>query len=102
VTWNRGDLTLNATTSYIGGVVDVRSGQQLRIPGMVTQDLTARYAFSRGQGLRRGLTLSMTAQDLFNSRPGTIATTAYYDAAYDSTNYSPVGRYLGVGVTRAW
>lgn len=102
VTWNRGDLTLNATTSYIGGVVDVRSGQQLRIPGMVTQDLTARYAFSRGQGLRRGLTLSMTARNLFNSRPGTIATTAYYDAAYDSTNYSPVGRYLGVGVTRAW
>ena len=102
VTWARGDLTLNAPTSYIGGVIDARFGPQLRVLGMVTQDLTARYALSQGQGPWRGLTLSVTARNMFNSRPGTIATTAYYDAAYDSTNYAPVGRYLGVGVTKAW
>lgn len=102
ISWSSGAITLNATTSYIGGVEDTRFNPRVKISGMVTQDMTARYAFGPKSGILRGTTLSLSVQNLFDSHPATIATTAYYDTAYDSTNYSPVGRYIGMGVTRAW
>lgn len=102
VTWSRQGLTVNATTSLIGGVTDARATVPVRVAGMVTQDFTLRYAFQQPAGLLHGLAFSLTAQNLFNSVPTTIATTYYADTAYDSTNYSPVGRYIGMGITKSW
>lgn len=102
VTWSRRGLMVNATTSLIGGVTDARTTVPVRVAGMVTQDFTLRYAFAQSEGPLHGLAFSLTAQNLFNSVPTTIATTFYTDTSYDSTNYSPVGRYLGVGITKSW
>jgi outer membrane receptor protein involved in Fe transport len=102
VTWTKGGLTLNAAASRIGGVEDTRSSPAIAVDGMTMLDLTARYAFQNTDGLLRGLELSLTAQNLLDDRPDAIATTFFSDTAYDSTNYSPVGRYLGFGIARSW
>lgn len=102
VTWSRDGLTINATTMVIGGVSDVRYTPSPWISGMVTQDLTLRYAFNQPSGMLHGLTLSLSGQNIFNSQPTRIATTSYSNAAYDSTNYSPIGRYVGAGISKSW
>ena len=102
VTWKEGPLTLNATGSVIGGVEDVRSTPAVSVSGMTTLDLTARYEFAARQGLLHGLRLNLTVQDLFDDHPTTIRTTSFYDMAYDSTNYAPVGRFIGFGIDKSW
>lgn len=102
VNWERGGLTLNATTTVIGGVTDIRAATPIRLGGMVTQDFTARYAFGQTGGPLHGLTLSLTVQNLLNDKPPVIATSAFYETPFDSTNYSSVGRYIGVGVIKSW
>lgn len=102
LTWNRDSLALNATASLIGGVIDTRAATDVPVAGMTTLDLTARYRFGAEKGVLSGLELSLTAQNIFNAKPDQIATLLPYDAAYDSTNYSPVGRFIGFGIAKKW
>lgn len=101
-TWNLDGFSLNATVSRIGGVEDQRTTSPVEISGQTTVDLTARYAFQQAHGPLRGLALSLTVQNLLNDEPQTIATTSISDTSYDTTNYSGIGRYIGIGVTKAW
>lgn len=101
-TWSLDGFSLNATVNRIGGVDDERGVTPVDISGQTTVDLTARYAFQQPRGPLRGLVLTLTAQNLFNDTPQTIATTSIYDTAFDTTNYSGIGRYIGFGITKAW
>ncbi len=40
--------------------------------------------------------------NLFDASPDRIQTTSFTDTAYDSANYSPVGRFFGVEVSKTW
>lgn len=102
ITWSKGGLTLNATASHIGGVDDTRASPAIPITGMTTLDLTARYAFAASEGPLRGLEISLSLQNVLDDHPSTITTSVYSDTAYDSTNYSPIGRYLGIGIAKSW
>lgn len=102
VTWSKGGATFNGTLSRIGSVEDERTSATTTVHGMTTFDLTARYAFQNEKGLLAGLSFSLTAQNLFNAEPETIATSSYSQTPYDTTNYSPVGRYLGFGISKSW
>jgi outer membrane receptor protein involved in Fe transport len=102
MTWSRSGLTLNAAVSRIGGVDDTRVNPAIPVGGMTTLDLTARYAFDTNHGVLSGMEVSFSVQNLFDDRPTTIATSVYSDTAYDSTNYSPIGRYVGIGVAKSW
>ena len=102
VTWMHGPLTLNATASYIGGVADIRARPAIPVDGMTPLDVTLRYAFGADEGLLDGLKLSATIQNVLDDRPETIATSRFLDTAYNSTNYSPVGRYIGIGIAKSW
>lgn len=100
--WTRGALTLTAAADYIGGVRDARFDPVVRVRGMTTVDLSARYRLSDGPALLRNLELTASVQNLFNAKPDPIAVTAPYDTPYDSTNYSPIGRLIAVEVRKSW
>jgi outer membrane receptor protein involved in Fe transport len=102
VTWIKGPFTLNASANYIGGVDDIRFTPSVRVASMTTFDLTARYDFTASRGLLRGLDLRLTVQNAFEDQPDPIATTRFSDTAYDSTNYSPIGRYAAVAIGKTW
>lgn len=101
-TWNIEGFTLNAVVSRIGGVEDQRTATPVDVSGQTTLDLTARYAFQQAQGPLHGLVLTLTVQNLLGDAPQTIATTSISDTSYDTTNYSGIGRYIGIGVSKAW
>lgn len=96
----RDGLTLAATASHIGKVEDNRQNPPVSISGMTTLDLSGRYRFDRGA--LDGLEISLAVQNLFNDKPAPLATTLFFDTPYDSTNYSPVGRFVSVSIAKTW
>lgn len=101
--WRHNRLTVTADTRYVGSLSDTRTTPALRIPGQTTLDLTLRYQVPQAKaGLLRGLDLTLSVQNLFDATPPPIATGPVTDTPYDSTNYSPVGRFVGVTVAKTW
>jgi hypothetical protein len=49
-----------------------------------------------------GLDFTLSLLNAFDEPPDQIATRFYFDAAYDSTNYSPVGRVIAFGISSSW
>jgi iron complex outermembrane receptor protein len=99
--WSQAGFGLSAYLTRIGGVSDRRSTTVLRVPGMTTLDLSLRYAVE-APGLLHGLEVGAAVQNLFNAKPAQIATSIFYEAPYDTTNYSPVGRFLNLSVSKKW
>jgi iron complex outermembrane recepter protein len=102
VAWNQSRLTLASFVSYIGGVEDVRTEQVYHVGSMTTVDLTARYEFPNVSTFLRDIDLTASIQNLFNVEPHNIAQTAVYETPYDSTNYSPLGRFISFGIAKKW
>jgi hypothetical protein len=44
----------------------------------------------------------MALLNLFDRRPQLIRTASSLDTAYDSTNSSPVGRFVSLSLSRKW
>lgn len=101
LSWVTSNLSAAATVSRIGPVDDVRTTQTVRVDGMTTVDLSLRYTIKPARTLS-GIDVALTALNLFNAKPSPIRTTFFTDTPYDSTNYTPIGRYLSIGVTAKW
>ncbi|MES1973358.1 MAG: TonB-dependent receptor [Pseudomonadota bacterium] len=101
LSWDTGSLLLNTTVSRIGSVDDTRTNPRIRIGPMTTLDLTVRYRFMGG-GLLGGTDIAVSAMNLFNAKPDQIKTTLFSQTPYDSTNYSPIGRFLSVSIAKKW
>lgn len=98
--WTVGPLSIGTAVSYVGPVDDNRTATVVGIHGMTPADLTLRYR--PDDGALRGLDLTVSVQNIFNAKPQRIATSLYSDTAYDSTNYSPIGRMFSIAVTKKW
>ncbi|MEJ1961271.1 MAG: hypothetical protein WDO56_06900 [Gammaproteobacteria bacterium] len=64
---------------------------------MTTLDLTVDYRMAAGPLGRLGFTLS--AINVLNEAPPSIAPLNAYSVNYDSTNYSAIGRVINLTVT---
>ncbi len=102
LTWSSDPVTLFVGASHVGGVQDVRSTPAVRIGSVTTIDLTGRYAPTALGGVLQGFELGLKLLNVFNTKPDRIATTLPSDSAFDSTNYSPIGRFIGVEVSKTW
>ncbi len=98
--WRDGALTLTTTLSYIGSVTDTRAVPSRRVAAMAPLDLTVRYN-TKGPQTSRGIDIALSVQNVFNDTPASIAG-IFFEAPYDSTNYSPVGRYVGLSIAKSW
>lgn len=100
-TWSRERFGLTAYVNRIGSVSDVRVEPSSHVRSMTTLDLNATYS-TAGGGIAGGLDLAVTIQNAFNAEPGLIAATRLYESPYDSTNYSPAGRVVGLSIGKHW
>lgn len=98
--WASGGFTASAFAKYVGGVTDRTSGK--KTSSFTTFDATIRYALDGLHGAWSGLELSLAAQNLLNRAPPLYTPTAMTDVPYDSTNYSAIGRFLSVGLSKHW
>lgn len=100
LTWRRDGLTIATYVNYIGGVSDSRSAPALQLGSMTTADLTVRYAVESGP--LEGTEFSFSLQNAFNDKPSVIPVSVAYLTPYDSTNYSPVGRFVAFSISHQW
>lgn len=97
-----GGLRLTSTINYTGALADKRFPIVSKLSPSATLDLGASYDVIGGDGQDPGLSVSLNVNNLFGDRPENIRTTGPTDTPYDSTNYSPIGRFVSIGIRRHW
>ncbi|MDR7191807.1 TonB-dependent receptor [Luteimonas terrae] len=97
--WDRGGLMASAFANYSGGVTDTVNAE--KGGSFTTMDATLRYAPGQpGAGLA-GLEFTLSAQNLLDRAPPSyVPALAEYAPPYDATNYSPIGRFVSVSVSK--
>ncbi|WP_232476330.1 TonB-dependent receptor [Flavisphingomonas formosensis] len=93
-------IVLASYLSYVGGVTDNRSATIRHVGAMTTLDLTAQLRLDRAAGIFRDIDLTLSAQNILNDKPSVIFNSVAYRTPYDSTNYSPVGRFVSLTISK--
>ncbi|GGK03097.1 TonB-dependent receptor plug domain-containing protein [Luteimonas terricola] len=99
--WRQGGFTASLFANHRGGVTnrldDATSASS------TTVDAALRYATgTRGDGWS-GLEFALSADNVLDRDPPSYQVTSpLYAVPYDSTNYSPVGRFLSLSVSKRW
>lgn len=101
-TWNQGGFSAATFMSHISGVTNNLRGSDDEGASFTTTDLTLRYEIGPGAGMASGLAFDLTAQNVLNKAPPSYVTTSPMHVPYDSTNYSAVGRFVSVAVSKHW
>lgn len=96
--WLRGGFTASAFGNYTSGVRDTLT--DTKTASFTTLDLNLRYSIDDSAGSRSGWDFALTANNLFNRAPPQHPMVDAAWVSYDSTNYSAIGRYLGVSVSK--
>ncbi|MFL6587826.1 MAG: TonB-dependent receptor plug domain-containing protein [Luteimonas sp.] len=95
--WAVGGLSASTFANYTGGVTNTADDE--KTASFTTWDATLRYASDR-PGAWSGLELSLSAQNLLNRAPPLHTTLNSLHAPFDSTNYSAIGRFVSVSVSK--
>lgn len=101
--WAKDRFTLTGYLNYTGALSDTRDTSVLRVEPQASIDLSALYSMGAGSVLG-DLDIVLTARDILNSKPPYASPSggqSYY-VNYDSTNYSPVGRFVSLSLAKRW
>jgi len=98
--WQQGGFTASLFGNYKSGVnntADDRKGASF-----TTFDATLRYDTGPRDDPWSNLALELSVQNAFDRAPPLYAVTSRTYAPFDSTNYSAIGRYLSLSVSKHW
>ncbi|UHH10118.1 TonB-dependent receptor [Luteimonas fraxinea] len=99
--WNQGGFSASLFANYKTSLKDVL--HDARTPSYTTVDVAVRYAAPQPRGLLSGTEVSIAAQNLFDREPPySIAWLPGFSLPYDATNYSAVGRFVSLGLSKRW
>lgn len=98
--WSSGGFEGSLFANHAGGVVNRVSG--VRTASFTTFDTTLRYVFADSAGAWSGLDLAVTASNLLGRDPPLYVPAGAHVPPYDSTNYSPVGRFVTLSLSKRW
>jgi outer membrane receptor protein involved in Fe transport len=99
VVWSEGRVSASAFVNYVSGVTDTANGH--KSGSFPTADATLRYLTGDRADLFSGLDLALSVKNLFGRAPPLYAPVAS-NPPYDSTNYSPIGRFVNVSISKHW
>jgi outer membrane receptor protein involved in Fe transport len=68
----------------------------------VTVDLSAAWRTGATFGPLRNLEVRLSALNVLNEKPDRIRNSQANAPSYDSTNQSPIGRFVGISLRKAW
>jgi len=98
--WQHGGFTASLFGNYKSGVIDTVDGR--KGASFTTFDATLRYDTGERDDAWSNVALELSAQNLLNRAPPLYAVTSLTYTPYDSTNYSAVGRFLSLSVSKHW
>ena len=100
--WNSVRGGFSAFVNYVGPRIDDSFPTVVRVGSFVTLDLNASLRASTDHGPFRNMELRLSALNILDAKPGFLPNVSAEAAPYDSTNESPVGRFLGASVRKIW
>lgn len=100
VIWTRGGLTASTFLNWLGPVQDTRSSPPVDGGSMTTLDLALLYHVGTGAALLRDSQFSLSIQNLTDRHPPYLQPQLPYFVNYDSTNYSAIGRFISLGISK--
>jgi iron complex outermembrane receptor protein len=102
--WTSGHFTSMLYGNHISSLKDTRSTPAAKVASQTTFDGSVRYKLPNKSGPFAQLSLILNVQNIFNQRPPYAAPTSggldYVN--YDSTNFSPIGRFISLTVSKDW
>lgn len=102
VNWETPAVQLSVSLNYLDDTLDNRFPVTEQIGSFTTFDLSGSFRTDKEKGLLRDLELRLSVQNLLDERPDLIRTSDPTYAPYDSTNHSPIGRFVSISVTKQW
>lgn len=98
--WQQHGFTASLFGNYKSGVTNTADGR--KGASFTTFDTTLRYDTGVRDDAWSNLAFELSAQNLLNRAPPLYVVTSLINAPYDSTNYSAVGRFLSLSVSKHW
>lgn len=100
VAWQISDLMFASYVNYTDSLEDRRFGSTETVASMTTVDSNIRY--EPHSTTLPGISFALSVLNIFNAKPDRIRTSSAFVPAFDSTNYSAIGRYVGFTVEKSW
>jgi outer membrane receptor protein involved in Fe transport len=98
--WQQGGFTASLFGNYKSGVTNTLDG--IKGASFATFDATLRYDTGTRDDAWSNLVLELSAQNLLNRAPPLYVPISLTYTPYDSTNYSAVGRFVSLSVSKHW
>jgi len=98
--WQQGGFTASLFGNYKDGVTDTADGR--KGGSFTTFDATLRYDTGVRDDAWSNLALELSVQNLLDRAPPLYTPISLIYAPYDSTNYSAVGRFLSLSLSKHW
>lgn len=102
VVWASGGLNASGFVNYTSGVTNRLPTATEKTASFTTLDATMNYDIGERAGAFPGLTLGLSVQNLLNRAPPLYTAASATYVPYDATNYSAIGRFVSVSVSKRW
>lgn len=100
--WTSGGFSASSFVNYTGGVTNRLATVTEKTASFTTLDATVNYDLGERAGALSGLTLGLSVQNLLNRAPPLYTSVVAIFVPYDATNYSAIGRFVSVSVSKHW
>ncbi len=100
--WQGRQGGVSAYLNYVGSTRDNRFPVVERVGSFVTLDLNASFRTGAAAGPLGNVEIRISALNLLNEEPDIIRNSQPEAPSYDSTNQSPVGRFVGLSIRKSW
>ena len=99
--WQRGGFSASLFANYRSGVTN--RIDEVKSASFTTFDAALRYAIGKRDDAWSGLEFTLSLDNALDRDPPLYRVTSpLYVAPYDSTNYSAIGRFLSLSVSKHW
>jgi outer membrane receptor protein involved in Fe transport len=99
--WKRRGFAASLFANYRGGVTNLVD--DVKSASFTTFDMALRYATGKRDDAWSGMEFAFSVDNAFDRDPPLYQVTSpLYAAPYDSTNYSAIGRFLSLSVSKHW
>jgi hypothetical protein len=105
VTWQRGAWSAASFLNYVSKETDnTNPSLPVDVASWTTVDAQINYDTSNWGSFFRGMGIRVASQNLFNRIPPVLRANSTFPLAigYDSTNASPLGRFVSVTLRKDW
>jgi iron complex outermembrane recepter protein len=105
ITWQRGAWSAASFLNYVGRETDnTNTSAPVDVASWTTVDAQIKYEMSNWGGFFRGIGIRVASQNLFNRNPPALGANATFPMSigFDSTNASPLGRFVSVTLRKDW